>query len=267
MSESSYPPPVNGIVTILSDYGLADHYVAEIKGAMLCASPALRIVDVTHGLSPRDIDGAAYVLGHSAFAFPPGSVHLALVDPEVGTERALLVCLCGGHYFFAPDNGILSWALRANPFECRRMEFKPHELPPCRTFHGRDLLAPAAARLAAGDLQFDQCGSPWEPKLLESRLPTREGNMVEGSVVRADRFGNLVVNVSRADVAGAPVLAVEIGGQSIAGLVRCFGEGENGDLVALWGSDGYLEVSVVLGHAGNMLKAFPGMPVKVVIQT
>jgi S-adenosyl-L-methionine hydrolase (adenosine-forming) len=267
MFESSHYPPTNGIVTILSDYGLADHYVAEVKGAMLCASSSLRIVDVTHGLSPRNIDGAAYVLGHSAFAFPPGSVHLALVDPGVGTERALLVCLCGDHYFFAPDNGILSWALRANPFECRRMEFQSHELPPCRTFHGRDLLAPAAARLAAGDLQFDQCGPPWEPKLLESRLPVRTGDIIEGRVVRADRFGNLVVNVSRSDVADARVLAVEIGGQSIGGLVRCFGEREHGDLVALWGSDGYLEVSVVLGSAGNTLEASPGMPVKLVLQT
>lgn len=258
---------VNGIITLLSDFGTTDHYVGEVKGAMLRVCTSLRLVDITHDVGPQDIEGASYVLGHSAFAFPPGTVHYAVVDPAVGTARALLACHCQNHFFVLPDNGLLTWVLAGRDFTCRRLEFGPDQMPLCRTFHGRDLLAPTAARLASGALHFDDCGPEISPFILQKAPPVRVEDRLNGHVIRWDRFGNLVTNVSRDDLQGAGVMAVEIGGSRLDGLAQCYGDGVSGDLIALVGSDGFLEISVVMGHAAQILNAVCGMPISVLLES
>jgi S-adenosylmethionine hydrolase len=236
-------------ITFLSDYGLADSYVAEVKGALLTRVPSAPVVDITHEIPPGDIRSGAYVLGRAWRAFPEGTVHLAVVDPGVGTARAALAIRSHGHFFVGPDNGLFSYMLTTGPFEAVQLHAADGTAP---TFHGRDLFAPAAARLAMGyPLHLLGDALAGSPVLLGSTAPRYEGKSVVGEVVYVDRFGTLVTNLTPEEVPPYAVLTsddIEIGK-----LQRTFGDVASGGLVAYIGSGGLVEIAVRDGSAARRL--------------
>jgi hypothetical protein len=182
------------IITLLTDFGSADHYVAEVKGVLLSRAPGVTLVDVTHGIPPSDIRSAAYVIGRTWHRFPPGSIHLAVVDPGVGSGRAALAFAAHGHFFVGPDNGLFTAVLHDAEVEAVVLPVPERASP---TFQGRDLFAPAAAALA-NEVPLHTLGQPFPgiPERLAYTAPHYEGKTVVGEVVYIDRFGSLVTNLT-----------------------------------------------------------------------
>jgi S-adenosyl-L-methionine hydrolase (adenosine-forming) len=232
------------IVTLLSDFGLADGYVGAMKGAVLAREPGLTLVDLTHAIEPGDVDAGSFALAQAAPHFPAGTVHLAVVDPGVGGERRPLACRIGTHLYIAPDNGLLSGVLELAPLHEVRVisdpRFAPREASP--VFHGRDLFGPAAAHLAAGG-SLDALGPALDPlKLVRRSLPPpeRAGDAWIARVVHVDRFGNAITNLALPAATSAGV--ARVGAQRIA-FARTYSDVAPGALLALRGSSGRLEIA------------------------
>jgi S-adenosylmethionine hydrolase len=247
------------LITLLTDFGHADSYVAEMKGVLLSAIPDATLVDLSHSVPPGDLRAAAYLLGRTWHRFPAGTIHLAVVDPGVGTTRAALALTAGGHFFVGPDNGLFTFVLRA-------AEVQIVELPTpegaSATFHGRDLFAPVAAALASGTPLAD-LGEPFRrmPQRLVYTEPRYEGKSLVGEVVYVDRFGTLVTNLTRELV--PDYAAVEVEGLEIGPLRRTFGDVAAGGLVAYLGSGGQIEIAVRNGSAARRLGMGVGGRVRV----
>ncbi|MFQ5745894.1 MAG: S-adenosyl-l-methionine hydroxide adenosyltransferase family protein [Gemmatimonadota bacterium] len=253
------------IITLTTDFRTADGYAGEMKGVILSLCPEARVVDVTHDVPRGDVESGARILQRIWDRYPPGTVHLAVVDPGVGGERRGLAAALGGRWFVGPDNGLLTLAGRSRPVETV-LDLGP---PPgvdagaAPTFHGRDVFAPAAARLARGD---DPAGLG-APVAAESLVvlplpgPERVGESVHGRVTHADRFGNLATDIPAAWL-GARIV-VEIGGARIDGLLRTYAEAAPGELLALVGSDRHLEIAVRDGSAAERLSVGRDAPVVV----
>ena len=234
------------IITLLTDFGTADTYVAEVKAVLLSRAPDARLVDLSHEVLPGDVRTAQYLLARAWSRFPAGTVHLVVVDPGVGTERRALAASAEGHYFVAPDNGVLSVVSAGARFI---------SLPVLRdaspTFHGRDVFAPAAARLAAGG-RFETLGSRiTDPRAVPLRTPRREGRAVVGEVIHVDHFGSLVSNIPPDLVEPDMVLLVK--GQQVGGLRRTFADVASGQPLAYVGSAGTVEIAVRDGSATRLL--------------
>jgi len=246
------------IVSLLTDFGLSDPFVGVMKAVILSHEPSLCIVDVSHGVPAQDIDVAALWLSEAYRWFSRGAVHVCVVDPAVGSARAALAARAGEHVFLAPDNGVLSDVLVREPrAEVRRIDALELGLPiPSRTFHGRDVFAPIAARLASGELCFADVGPVHAPVRRARALPAREQNRVIGRVSFVDHFGNLVSDVA-ASVLGDGVETVEIGERRLR-RVGTYSEAEPGECVALVSSFGTLEVACRDGNAAEVLKASRG---------
>lgn len=237
------------LVTLLTDFGTGDSYVAEVKGALLSGAPGLTLVDVTHSVPPGDIRAGAYILGRIWHRFPPGTVHLAVVDPGVGTARAALALAARGHYFVGPDNGLLTMVLRDAEVQVVVLSTPDRASP---TFHGRDVFAPAAAALAAG-APLTRVGEPFTgmPERLVYTEPHHEGKSVVGQVLYVDRFGTLVTNLTPDLV--PPYAVIEVEGLEVGPLRRTFGDVPTGGLVAYLGSGGEVEIAVRDGSAARRL--------------
>ena len=237
------------LITLLTDFGTTDSYVAEVKGVLLSAAPSAGLVDITHSVSPGDVRAGAYLLGRAWHRFPAGTVHLAVVDPGVGTDRAALALSAKGHYFVGPDNGLFTYILRDAEVEIVSL---PTPDGASATFHGRDLFAPAAAALATG-ATLGALGPPFAaiPIRLVYSEPHYEGKSVVGQVVYADRFGTLVTNLTPDLV--PPYASVEVEGLEVGPLRRTFGDVPSGGLVAYVGSGGQIEIAVRDGSAGRRL--------------
>ena len=237
------------IVTLLTDFGTADSYVAELKGVILSAVPDATLVDISHSIAPGDVRAAAYVLDRAWRSFPPGSVHLAVVDPGVGTTRAALALEVNGHRFVGPDNGLFSFVMRDAPVTAVLLA-EPDGAAP--TFHGRDIFAPAAARLAAGE-PIGSLGPPFSgiPERLATREPYHEGKVLIGEVIYVDRFGTLVTNFTSENM--PDYASLEIEGVEIGHLRRTFADVPTGVLLAYLGSDGHVEIAVRDGAAARKL--------------
>lgn len=243
------------IITLLTDFGTADSYVAEVKGVLLSLAPHVSLVDVTHQIAPGDIRAAQYLLARAWHRFPSGTIHMAVVDPGVGTARRAIGAEHAGHRFVAPDNGLLSFLPRHERFVSL-----PVSTTAAATFHGRDVFAPAAARLAAGtDLSAlgetiaDPCYTP---------LPAHRHDhlTVIGEVIYIDRFGTLVSNIPGDAVqAGA---RVHVEGSEAGSLRRTFRDVARGALVAFVGSGGTVEIAVRDGSAARMLGVGVGAEVR-----
>lgn len=244
-------PPV---VTLLTDYGTRESYVAEVKAALLRVAPDLTLVDIAHDVAPFDLDEARYLFERSWHRFPDGTTHLVVVDPGVGTARRALAARARGHAFAAPDNGLLTAIL--DDADVVSLPIPPDASP---TFHGRDVFAAAAARLALG-VPVATLGTPVPNALRHAVPPPREraGAWV-GQVIYIDRFGNLVTNLS-GDLAqrGARlrVMRAEVGP-----LVRTFADVERGAVLAYVGSSGVIEIARRDGSARDWLKAEIGAEV------
>ncbi|MBA3344865.1 MAG: SAM-dependent chlorinase/fluorinase [Gemmatimonadales bacterium] len=237
------------LVTLLTDFGTSDSYVAEMKGVILQTSPEAVLVDVTHAVRPGDLRAAAYLLGRSWLRFPLGSVHLAVVDPGVGTSRGALALAAHGHWFVGPDNGIFTPVLRDTEVEMVTLPTPEGASP---TFHGRDLFAPAAAALASG-ATLSTLGQPFRgiPERLSYGQPHYEGKAVVGEIVYVDRFGTLVTNLTAELV--PPYAVLEVEGLEIGALRRTFGDVPTGGLLAYVGSGGAVEIGVRDGSAARRL--------------
>ena len=259
-------------VTLLTDFGIEDTYVGQMKGVIAGIAPAALVIDLTHAVRPQQVEQGAFLLETALKAFPAGTVHLAVVDPGVGTARAALAVRAGDRLFVGPDNGLLSCALSEAarpaapasvpvPADVAAVALAPEPgRPVSATFHGRDIFAVAAARLANG-ASLPSLGTPVEAMyaLPPFRGRTISEGMVEGRVVHIDRFGNVVATI-RAGEVGGRLRAVELGGARITNVVRTYAEGSG--LVALVGSSDYLEVAEVNGDAAARLGARIGMAVR-----
>ena len=262
------------VITLTTDFGLSDHYVAAVKGSILSVNPLATIVDISHDIRPQDIEQAAFLLACTYVCFPPGSIHVAIVDPGVGTERRALALITTECVFVGPDNGVLSAALpdrlrQASPTSSRvslpdtvraysLTDNRFHRKPVSPTFHARDIFAPAAAHLSLG-VAISDLGPPL-PDIIA--LPpfqaqaAADGSLI-GRVIHIDRFGNAITTVHADQI--DPAAKVEIGGRVITALIRTYAEAY--DLTALIGSCGYLEVAVKGGSAEKELGIAVGDPV------
>ncbi|MFH2009150.1 MAG: SAM-dependent chlorinase/fluorinase [bacterium] len=252
-----------GIITLLTDFGTSDGYVAAMKGTALTLSSALRVIDITHEVPSQDIFRAALILKQVAQTFPKGTVHVVVVDPGVGTHRLPIAVESADQYFVGPDNGVLT--LAATPprqaYQLTNSDLMRAKLSD--TFHGRDIFAPVGARLAC-DTSIEEVG-PALDTIAEIPLPTPtlgQGTIV-GEVIYADRYGNLMINVTedllrKLDPAS---IRITISGITIEGLRSTYGDVKRGELVAYVGSTGYLEVARREGNARHYLGAPRGAQV------
>ena len=224
------------IITLLTDFGLQDSYVAEMKGVMLGAVPDVTLVDVTHSVPPGGILTGQYLLGRTWRRFPAGTVHLVVIDPGVGTARRAIAVEHAGQSFVGPDNGVLTPVL--DGATVARLHVPADASP---TFHGRDVFAPAAARLAAGE-SVQAMGAPLtDPVRVSPAAAVRAGGDVIGRVVYVDGFGTLVTNVAAGLLGGITEVAVR--GEAPVALGRTFADVPSGSLVAFVGSGGTLEIA------------------------
>ena len=247
------------IITLLTDFGTTDSYVAEMKGVILSTAPTTIVVDVSHGVSPGDIRSAAYILGRTWQRFPDGTIHIVVIDPGVGSPRAALALHARGHYFTGPDNGVLTPVLKDTEVEAVTLS-APESASP--TFHGRDLFAPAAAGLANGT-SLTSLGPAFGsiPQRLAYTVPHYEGKSVVGEVVYIDRFGSLITNLTTELVPNYATLEVE--DLDLGPLKRTFEDVSNGGLLAYVGSGGTVEIAVRNGSAARRLGVGVGGRVRV----
>lgn len=243
-------------VTLTTDYGTRDHYAGALKGVVLSIAPKVTLVDISHDVPPFDVLHAAFLLRQFVTTFPPRTVHLAVVDPGVGTHRRLLAGQYEGRLVVAPDNGVLTLVHRDLPCEGVHWIENPRFALPTvsTTFHGRDVLAPAAAHLASG-VRLRDLGRPADSLSLLSVASRAElvGGSLRGSVIHADRFGNLVTNI-RVEQLSAPRIQqrpweVRVNAVSIGPIRRTFAEVPAGEPLAYLGSSDLLEVGVNCGSA------------------
>ena len=244
------------IVTLLTDFGTADGYVGEVKGALLSRAPGIMVVDIAHDIPAGDVAAGRYVLGRVWRTFPRGTVHLAVVDPGVGSARRALAAEVGGHLFAAPDNGLLSDVFAAATPRCVTLAVPTAA---SRTFHGRDIFAPAAARLASGAPLLDLGAAFNDPVRLPGPLLKVEGDELVGEVIHVDRFGTLVTNLPREHV--APGGRVRFGEHELA-LQATFADVAPGEQVAFIGSGGTIEIAVRDGRADAVMRLSRGTEVR-----
>ncbi len=263
--------PERKIVTLTTDFGLRDHYVASLKGTMLAINPALDIVDAVHDIAGMDVLEAAFILCGFYRSFPKGTVHLAVVDPGVGGARRPILVESKDYYFVGPDNGIFSYIYRdENPQRVIHLTASQHFAAAVSdTFHGRDIFGPVAAHL------LDGLDPRWLGPAIDDfvRLPLPEPKAgaaaIAGQVVHVDRFGNLVTNIGAGLLAAAAgrKLRVRAGAAVIEGLAHGYDGAAPGAALALIGSVGTLEVSVNRGSAAAALKLARGAAVTIEIIT
>lgn len=261
-----------GIVTLTTDFGTRDAYVGAMKGVMLSIAPQLRIHDVAHEIEPQNVAHGATVLRGACPWFPAGTVHVAVIDPGVGTDRAPVVILAGGQVFVGPDNGLfgpvvarlggLSGAYRID----RHGGLAPH-LPRQRssTFEGRDVFAPVAAVLAAGLLPPTGIGRTHALVQLPGIEPARVPGAIEGQIAYYDHFGNAITNIAVEHLAtlGSGALQVRLPGDLRVALRATYGEASPGEILALIGSEGFLELAVRDGSAQARLALDTGTTIRV----
>ena len=252
------------VVTLTTDFGLRDPYVAVMKGVMLRITTDIRFVDISHDVESHDVAAAALVLDAAVTFFPPGVVHLAVVDPGVGTTRRGLVVTTADATFVAPDNGLLTPVFARAGWRAFELSEPAYRLPHVsRTFHGRDVFAPAAAHLTIG-VRPECFGAPVEDPVRLAWPDVRsEGGTVVGVVVHVDRFGNLITSIAADVVDGlGEGASIHILGRRLP-LVGTYADLPLGAAGGLIGSSNRLEVAVREGSAAAVLKARRGTPVAV----
>ncbi len=251
----------NGIITLITDFGTADGYVGAMKGAILSINPSARIVDIAHDLPPQNIPHAACVLEAIYPYYPPGTIHVVVVDPGVGTGRRAVAVRTPEAYVIAPDNGLLG-PLAGDIIEAVALtESRFWREPVSPTFHGRDIFAPVAAHLSLG-IPLHEFGPPaaslnvfsFPEPLVES-----DGAVI-GHVISIDRFGNAVTDLKPRDLPAGPFY-IGVRGHRIEGLSRTYAEGEG--LLALVGSNGRLEIALKNGSAAEALRIAVGDRVEI----
>ncbi len=283
--DNELEPTIPAIITILTDFGTSDGYAAAVKAVILNINPRVVLVDVTHEIAPQDVHGGAFVLNSVHRFFPPGTIHLAVVDPGVGSDRDAVIVDTGEALYVAPDNGLLSYLLADKrepagygivpvdtagtfpvevPQRWRVVQIAEprYWLPdPSRTFHGRDIFAPVAAYLSLGE-PMERFG-PRVDTIRSFEVPIARkaaDGAIEGEVIHVDRFGNLITCLKQEDLPRGQVV-FELGSYRILGLSQNYSQGRG--LTALVGSSGYIEVALPGGSAAAMTGLGAGSPIRV----
>lgn len=277
------------IVTLTTDFGFTDVYVAVMKGVILNTNPQASIIDITHSIKPQNILQAAFVLNIAYRYFPKQTVHVAIVDPGVGSERQGIILKTPSALFVAPDNGILSYVIddlctKEGPDEGRLAQYRESleritlmkgleavsitdprfwRHPVSSTFHGRDIFAPVAAGLSLGISPYEFGDKSYSIHVLPIPQPVlgSRGDLT-GQILHVDHFGNLITNIKTGDLPHRDII-IEVGGEYIRGLSRYYDEGEG--LMAIIGSSGYLEISFRNGRASDLLGMTLGDKIKAII--
>lgn len=265
-------PQARPIITLITDFGLADPFVGVMKGVMLGIAPEVHILDITHCVPSHNVLQASLVLRASYRFFPKGTIHVVVVDPGVGSSRYPILVVTQSYYFIGPDNGVLSLACeledQAQIFHLTSQKYFLN--PVSQTFHGRDIFAPVAAWLSRGTA----------PDLLGGRIPSlvkldfprvrRKGSTLVATVLHTDKFGNLVTNISSQDL---PTLekqsldfVIQLGDKTISRLRRSYAEASPGEIFSIWGSSGLLEISMNQASAAETLSVEEGQEFVIVLQ-
>jgi S-adenosyl-L-methionine hydrolase (adenosine-forming) len=257
------------IVTLTTDFGTSEHFVGVMKGVILGICPAASIVDITHEVQPFEIAHGAFVIAQAWRWFPPKTVHVAVVDPGVGTSRRPILVEAHGHYFIGPDNGLLAMVYTGQPHKAREITAEKYFLQPqSRTFHGRDIFAPAAAHLARG-VRPSSFGKPIEDHLkISFAEPQRVARRVWcGTVLHTDRFGNLITNFHIDQFADVRTRAfsMTIGPRQIRRLALTFADSDPGEVFVIVGSSGYLEIAANQQSAARLLGCGNGAPAELTL--
>ena len=259
-------------ITLLTDFGLKDGYPGVMKGVIWRIAPDAQIADLTHLIPSQNVLAGSLNLSRSFPYYPDGTVHIAVVDPGVGTERRPIAARLGEHFFVLPDNGLITYPLLLAHQNGWQMEFVHLDQPRywlenvSNVFHGRDIFSPVGAHLARG-VPLRELGSLIDdPIALEPPAPARTDVGWNGEIIDIDHFGNLSTNLREGQVTIENVQDVHCCGETIKGMVRTFGERQVGDLVSFLDSDGRLGIAVVNGNAADRLNAHPGDSVQVTLR-
>ena len=257
-------------LTLTTDFGLQDYYVSAMKAVILKQAPDVRFVDISHDIPPQDIMAGAWILKNSAMLFPPGTVHLVVIDPGVGTPRKPIALHIDDQFFVGPDNGIFSLLTEEYDFEA--VELTNHAYwrsETSSTFHGRDIFAPVAAHLFNG-VPLDDLGKPLDA--LENyrwAVPIADKDGIQGWIIHIDKFGNLVTNIPAhliEDVTSGKSAKLYVGNTILDEITHTFGSVPEGEPVAYIGSAGMLEIAINKGDAHEMLGVHKGAQVSLVLQ-
>lgn len=261
----------NPVITLLTDFGYKDHYVAVMKGVILSICPEANIVDITHNIPKFDVRAAAYVLRATIQYFPAGSIHIAVVDPGVGTSRKEIVIRTRNYILVGPDNGVLTLAaMRDDIKEIRVIENRKLTLPrTSSTFHGRDVFAPVAAHLARGVPLVEVGRAINEIELPSFAKPLVKGKTIEGEVLYVDDFGNVVLNIEEellreVGIGCDTLLRVVFGSTTLKlKLLPSYGYAKEEEPLLLINSEGFLELAVNKGNAVKIFGLQPGVKVHI----
>jgi S-adenosylmethionine hydrolase len=258
----------NSIITLLTDFGTTGHYVASMKGVILNINPQCTLIDITHQVSPHDIQEGAFILAKTYSYFPKGTIHLSVVDPGVGGARKALLLVTQNYFFVGPDNGLFTLvAQREKVKQVVALTQKKYFLSKISsTFHGRDIFAPVAAHLSVG-IKPNVFGYEVNSlkKLQFGKPVIKEGKLL-GEILHIDTFGNLVTNVDEGKFLRFTKnrsFVIQTKGVVIDGLKKGYWEGKTGEPIALWGSGGFLEIAIREGNAQKMLRVKRGYPIQI----
>jgi S-adenosylmethionine hydrolase len=262
-------PGKSNLITLITDFGNSDYFVGAMKGVILSISPAARIVDITHDIPAQDIEAAAFTLLAAHTAFPKGTIHVAVVDPGVGSNRRAILIKAAGQFFVGPDNGIFSYIFdESKPKVFHVADSVWFRRPVSDTFHGRDVFAPIASWLSLG-ITPNRIGEEIQDYIrLPSLQPeTTQAGVITGRVIHIDHFGNCVTNINQRELTDNMVhdgFRLTIQGHHIETLRRFFAEETRANKVfCVWGSAGFLEIAAKNRSAAKLLNVKRGDPVVV----
>jgi S-adenosylmethionine hydrolase len=254
---------------LTTDFGLSDHYVGTMKGVILSICPRARIVDISHGVGAYEIAEGAFTISQAYRYFPRGALHVVVVDPGVGTSRRPILAQAAGQYFIAPDNGVLSMIYAREKHKVRAISNARYFLQPVgNTFHGRDIFAPVAAHLAGGVAPASVGKSIEDYLRLDFDKPARTGRRTwMGAILKVDRFGNIVTNLSVEDFPDLDKRPFEmaVGLRRVNVLAHNYAERGPGELFLIVGSAGYYEISVGQASAAKLLGCGAGAPLELTL--
>jgi S-adenosylmethionine hydrolase len=259
------------IITLTTDFGLQDAFVGIMKGVIATINPQVTVVDLTHGVPAQNIIIGALCLRHAVSYFPRGTIHVAVVDPGVGSARLPLLIECDGSYFIGPDNGLLSLAIGASEPDSITCLSNPeyHRRPTSASFHGRDIFAPVAAHLSRG-VSVNAFGDPL-PQFVRLLLPQprHQASVICGQIIYIDHFGNLFTNIECAELTALPGTALEItcgAGFHLTGIAPNYSSGHEGELIAIKNSWEVLEIAIPGGNAQQHTGAKIGDQVRIAVR-